>query len=243
MVRAPPISVVIPGHLWPSWSYLVVLIILAHFGHSLSFWPWVIIRDVVIITLIRGYPWPFVVLLVLRGHAGHPWSPMVGPVIPGHSGHSGRSRLSCSLSSFMIMSGILMIRAHSGHSLSCRVIVNISFRICSHADIPPKTASSEVPTFICTRSFARVCVGVSRSAVSERGSATPWHTLSLQSTAARDSTAEVFETSAQAAIAQLGERQTEDLKVPSAIPGHGMLSVYLLRLYPWRSYGDGHKQI
>ena len=114
MVRAPPISVVIPGHLWPSWSYLVVLIILAHFGHSLSFWPWVIIRDVVIITLIRGYPWPFVVLLVLRGHAGHPWSSMVGPVIRGHSGHSGRFRHSCSFSSFMITPVILMILAHLG---------------------------------------------------------------------------------------------------------------------------------
>ena len=28
----------------------------------------------------------------------------------------------------------------------------------------------------------------------------------------------------EAAIAQLGERQTEDLKVPSSIPGLGMLS-------------------
>ena len=28
-----------------------------------------------------------------------------------------------------------------------------------------------------------------------------------------------------AAIAQLGERQTEDLKVPGSIPGHGILFV------------------
>ena len=42
-----------------------------------------------------------------------------------------------------------------------------------------------------------------------------------------------------AAIAQLGERQTEDLEVPSSILGHGMLSVYPLRFYPLRSYGDG----
>ena len=30
---------------------------------------------------------------------------------------------------------------------------------------------------------------------------------------------------AQAAIAQLGERQTEDLKVPGSIPGLGMANV------------------
>ena len=30
---------------------------------------------------------------------------------------------------------------------------------------------------------------------------------------------------AQAAIAQLGERQTEDLKVPGSIPGLGMTNV------------------
>ena len=31
---------------------------------------------------------------------------------------------------------------------------------------------------------------------------------------------------AQAAIAQLGERPTEDLKVPGSIPGLGMVSYY-----------------
>ena len=29
-----------------------------------------------------------------------------------------------------------------------------------------------------------------------------------------------------AAIAQLGERQTEDLKVPGSIPGHGILDLH-----------------
>ena len=33
----------------------------------------------------------------------------------------------------------------------------------------------------------------------------------------------------QAAIAQLGERQTEDLKVPGSIPGLGMLHVCLCK--------------
>ena len=47
--------------------------------------------------------------------------------------------------------------------------------------------------------------------------------------------------SAQAAIAQLGERQTEDPEVPRSIRGHGMLSAYRLRSYPSRSDGDGKK--
>ncbi len=34
-----------------------------------------------------------------------------------------------------------------------------------------------------------------------------------------------------AAIAQLGERQTEDLKVLGSIPGHGTVFVLIVRIY------------
>ena len=37
----------------------------------------------------------------------------------------------------------------------------------------------------------------------------------------------------KAALAQLGERQTEDLKVPGSIPGGGTLLVFAQELPPW----------
>jgi hypothetical protein len=40
----------------------------------------------------------------------------------------------------------------------------------------------------------------------------------------------------RAAIAQLGERQTEDLKVPGSIPGLGIFVIQPLAAYTWDSY-------
>ena len=37
----------------------------------------------------------------------------------------------------------------------------------------------------------------------------------------------------QAALAQLGERQTEDLKVPGSIPGGGTLLLFAQEVPPW----------
>ncbi len=39
--------------------------------------------------------------------------------------------------------------------------------------------------------------------------------------------------SIEAALAQLGERQTEDLKVPGSIPGGGTLLLFAHELPPW----------
>ena len=41
-----------------------------------------------------------------------------------------------------------------------------------------------------------------------------------------------------AAIAQLGERQTEDLKVPGSIPGLGIISLHHITLPRYQSSGD-----
>ena len=40
-------------------------------------------------------------------------------------------------------------------------------------------------------------------------------------------------TTSEAALAQLGERQTEDLKVPGSIPGGGTLLLFAHELPPW----------
>ena len=52
----------------------------------------------------------------------------------------------------------------------------------------------------------------------------PWHSKAFMSTKFNnpDKSMNFTETHAVAAIAQLGERQTEDLKVPGSIPGLGM---------------------
>ena len=53
----------------------------------------------------------------------------------------------------------------------------------------------------------------------EVGVSLPWGLLSASGTLA----AIVDGTTSKAVIAQLGERQTEDLEVPSSILGHGIL--------------------
>ena len=52
----------------------------------------------------------------------------------------------------------------------------------------------------------------------------PWHSKAFMSTKFNnpDKSMNFTETHAVAAIAQLGERQTEDLKVPGSIPGLGI---------------------
>ena len=64
--------------------------------------------------------------------------------------------------------------------------------------------------------FGRVSAGAQRSTKTTEKQRTTQVFLSLRTSAC-------FRTAASAAIAQLGERQTEDLKVPGSIPGLGVL--------------------
>ena len=155
MVWAPPISVVIPGHLW---SYLAVLIILAYFGHSLPF----------VVILAMGnhsgrfdhycHPW---LSVVVRGPSGPAWSCWSSVVTHGRSSHPWSFGSLGPFSSFML---VLVVYDHVGHSndscsfwaffiMSCYCQHLLSdLRSCGHSskDCIIGSAHIHLYTIVCT---------------------------------------------------------------------------------------------